>query len=72
MINVSTLILILSISHFRWLCSSLYILWSLYLSAMLVTSTLAINCSLKNVLNKAIGIINFAKTFLNFIEDTMN
>ena len=31
---VSTKILIvkLSISHFRWRCSSLYILWSLYLS----------------------------------------
>ena len=25
----------------------------------------------KLVLNKAIGIINFAKTFLNFIDDTM-
>ena len=32
MINVTILILKLSISHFRWLCSSLYILWSLYLS----------------------------------------
>ena len=31
MMNVTTLKL--SISHFRWRCSSLYILWSLYLSA---------------------------------------
>ena len=28
--------------------------------AMLLTSTLAINCQLRNFLNKAIGIINFA------------
>ena len=33
--------------------------------AMLLTSTLAINCYLRNVLNKAISIINFAKPFLN-------
>ena len=40
--------------------------------AMLLTSTLAINCSeLRNFLNKAIGIINFAKLFQNFIDDTM-
>ena len=32
--------------------------------AMLLTSTLAINSYLKNYLNKAIGIINFAKYFL--------
>ena len=36
--------------------------------AMLLTSTLA---KLRNFLNKAIGIINFAKPFLNFIDDTM-
>ena len=35
--------------------------------AMLLTSTLAINCKVRNFLNKAIGIINFAKPFLNFI-----
>ena len=29
------------------------------------------NCSLRNFLNKAIGIINFAKRFLNFIDDNM-
>ena len=39
--------------------------------AMLLTSTLAINCKLRNFLNKAIGILNFAKPFLNFIDDTM-
>ena len=39
--------------------------------AMLLTSTLAINCSPRNFLNKAIGIINFAKHFQNFIDDTM-
>ena len=38
--------------------------------AMLLTSTLEIN-KLRNLLNKAIGIINFAKPFLNFIDDTM-
>ena len=32
MINVTTKILKLSISYFRWRCSSLYIPWSLYLS----------------------------------------
>ena len=35
---------------------------------MLLTSTLTINCKLRNFLNKAIGIINFAKPFLNFID----
>ena len=41
--------------------------------AILLTSTLAINCQVKfkNFLNKAIGIINFTKPFLNFIDDTM-
>ena len=39
--------------------------------AMLLTSTLAINCKLRNFLNKAIGIINFAKYFQNLIDDTM-
>ena len=39
--------------------------------AILLTSTLAINCQLRNFLNKVIGIINFAKPFLNFIDDTM-
>ena len=39
--------------------------------AALLTSTLAINCLLRNFLNKAIGIIKFVKPFLNFIDDTM-
>ena len=39
--------------------------------AMLLTSTLAIKCELRNFLNKTIGIINFEKPFLNFIDDTM-
>ena len=39
--------------------------------AMLLTSTLAKNCELRNFLNKAMGIINFAKHFQNFIDDTM-
>ena len=39
--------------------------------AMLLTSTLAINCLLRNFLNKAIGIINLAKPYLNFIDPTM-
>ena len=39
--------------------------------AMLLISTLTINCLLINFLNKALGIINFAKPFLNFIDDTM-
>ena len=39
--------------------------------AMLLTSPLTINCILINFLNKAIGIINIAKPFLNFIDDTL-
>ena len=39
--------------------------------ALLLTLTLAINCELRNFLNKATGIINFAKPFLNIIDDTM-
>ena len=30
-----------------------------------------LNCKLRNFLNKAIAIINFAKPFLIFIDDTM-
>ena len=41
------------------------------LLAMLLISTLAINCQPRIFLNKAISIINFAKPFLNFIADTM-
>ena len=39
--------------------------------AMLLTSTLAINCLLRKFLNRAVGIINFTKRFLNFIDDTV-
>ena len=39
--------------------------------AMLLTSTLTVNCYLINFLNKAICIISFEKPFLNFIDDTM-
>ena len=38
---------------------------------MLLNSTLTINCSLRNFLKKAIGIINFAKPFLDFMDDTV-
>ena len=34
--------------------------------AMLLTATLTINCSLRNVLNKAFSIINFANPFSKF------
>ena len=34
--------------------------------AMLLTSTLTIKCLLRNFLNKAFGIINFAKPFSEF------
>ena len=40
-------------------------------SSLLLTSTPAINCKLRNFLNRAIGIINFAKQFQNFIDDTL-
>ena len=43
----------------------------LELLAILLTSTLAINCLLRNFLNKVICIINFIKPFLNCIDDTM-
>ena len=80
MINVMTLILKLSISHFRMVVFLvLHPVESVSLGsfvllghpAMLLASTLAINCSLRDFLNKTIGIINFAKHFQNFIDDTM-
>ena len=80
MINVTTLILKLSISHFKMVMFLvLHPMESISLNsfvllehlAMLLTSTLAINCLLRNFLNRAIGIINFAKHFQNFIDDTM-
>ena len=39
---------------------------------MLQTSTLEINVKRPNFSNRAIGIINFEKPFLNFTVDTMN
>ena len=39
-------------------------------SSHVAGSTIAINCSSRNFLNKAIGIINFSKHFLNFIDNT--
>ena len=80
MINVTTLILKLSISHFLMVMFlALHPMESISLNsfvllehlAILLTSTLAMNCQLRNFLNKAIGIINFAKHFLSFKDDTM-
>ena len=80
MINVTILILILSISYFKMVMFlALHPMESISLNSfvlldyliMLLTPTLAIHCKLRNFLNKAIGIINFAKLFLNFIDDTM-
>ena len=39
--------------------------------AKLLTSTLIIKCLLRNFSNKAIGIINFTKLFLNFNANTI-
>ena len=39
--------------------------------AMLLISTLAINCLLRKFSNKAIDVINFAKHFLNSTVDTI-
>ena len=39
--------------------------------AILLTSTLEMNCYLRNFLKKAISIINVAKPFLNFIDATL-
>ena len=80
MINVTTLILKLTISYFYMVMFlALHPMESISLNsfvllerlAILLTSTLAINCQLRNFLKKAIGIINFTKPFLNFIGDTM-
>ena len=70
----------LSISHFEMeMFLALHPIESIFLNsfvllehlAMLLTSTLVINCYLRNYFNKAISIINFAKPFLNFSVDTM-
>ena len=80
MINVTTLILKLSIFPFLMVMFlALHPMESISLNsfvflehlAMLLTSTLSVNCYRRNSLNKTIRIINFAKPFLNFIDDTM-
>ena len=81
MINVTILILKLSISRFSMvIILALHPMESIYLNsfvllehlAMLLTSTLAINCYLRNFLNKAIRIINFKTPFLNLIDDLIS
>ena len=68
-INVTTLILKLLISHFLMgMLLALHPMESISLNsfdllehlAMLLTSTLVINCKLRNFFNNVIGIINFA------------
>ena len=75
MINVTNLILKLSIPLFKLVMFlALHLRVSISLNsfvllehlAILLTSTLVINCLLRNFLNKAIGIINFAKPFSKF------
>ena len=75
MINVTILILKLSIFNFKIVVFlALHPIVPISLNefvllehlAMLLTSTLAINCLLRNFLNKAIRIINFAKLFSKF------
>ena len=79
MINVTTLILKWSIFHLVVIFLALHPMESISLNsflllehlAMLLASTLAIKSKLRNFLNKAISIINFAKPFLNFIDHTI-
>ena len=79
MINVTTLILKLSIFHFKMVMFlTLHPMESISFNSFVLLkllayagSTLAINCLLRNFLNKAIGIINFAESFLNIKDDTM-
>ena len=53
-------------------CTFRNLLGLLESAIMLHTSTLEINVERPNFSNRAIGIINFEKTFLNFIVDSMN
>ena len=78
MIKVS--ILKLSITHFyKVMFLALHPMESISLNSfvllenldMLLTPTLAINGLLRNFLNKAFGTINFAKPFLDFIDNTL-
>ena len=39
--------------------------------AVLMASALAANCLLRDFLGRAVGVINFAKPFLDFIDNTM-
>ena len=80
MINVTTLILKLSIFHFEMVMFLvLHPMVSIFLNsfvllehlAWLLTSTITINCLLRNFLNNAIGIINFVKHFQIFIDNTI-
>ena len=73
MINVTTLILKLSISHF-WIVMFL-VLHSM--ESISRASSYVADFNIRNklltqtLLNKAIGIINFTKHFQNFIDNTM-
>ena len=60
-------------NYFQTLASDLHICEDADVEdfSSLLSHTLAINCDLRNFLNKAIGIINFAKPFLIFVDDTM-
>ena len=62
------MVMFLVLHHIESISLNLFVL--LEHLAMLLTSTQAINCLLRNFLNKAIGIIILAKHFQNFIDDT--
>ena len=80
MINAKSLILIEQIFHF-WMVTFLVVLFMVYTfrnllgllesAIMLQTSTLEKMFNGKTSKNRAIGIINFEKPFLNFIVDTI-
>ena len=63
---VKFLVVLLMVDPFRNL------LGLLESAIMVQTSTLEINVKRPNFFNRAIGIINLVKLFLNFIVDTMN
>ena len=80
MTDVTTLVLGLSVSHF-WVVVFLVLhpMESISLNsfvllgrlAVLLASALAVGCWLGDFLNKAIGVINFAKHFQNFMDDAV-
>ena len=39
--------------------------------AVLLASALAVGCWLRDFLDRAVGVVDFVKPFLNFIDDTM-